>query len=185
MMQVIRHGIFETNSSSSHSFSLEKAGQNDSDYKKTEEEIDEEAEEYSKEHNVKFEDARYEVFLDSLRESSENLASAIGKLIFCESLIVYLGENKKDFDPTPILKRVKELLSDQKNLYSYRFFCDRKILPMKYGEEVFFDMETDYLIECAKNLFFDLSNVDVIAYRVRDIVTDVDVEIRIEGSYDY
>ncbi len=186
MIQVIRYGVFETNSSSSHSFSLVSK---DSDFlggnKQSDKELEEEARDYSKKNNVGMEEARKEIFLDSIIDFPNYKASTTGKLNFCESLVIYLGKKIPNFNSETYLKRIKELLQNEKRLDSYRFACDRRIKPTISEEDFFIYMIDDELIGNAEELFMDLSNVDVVCYSIKNIVIDTNVAIEIESSYFY
>jgi len=189
MIQVIRYGVFETNSSSSHSFSLVSKQEAESDLRdvKSEEDLEEEAQEYAEENEVDIEEARYEEWLEQMRETTNYISSCHQKLSFCESLILRFGQYDNTFDARVYLKKIKEKLYDERALDNYLFAIDGKRSLVLIEDEEYDDALLDfesYFLSFAKDMLGDYKNIETTCERIKNIVTDDEIYIKIHSNTD-
>ena len=154
MIQVIRHGVFETNSSSSHSFSLV-------DIKKSLFLPDN----YTVKELVNEFKRRIDYWEGILLENMD-------KLDYCEGLIAYLEKVIPNFKYDKYLKRIKELLFDEEGLESYNFSCDRNSNRKERYPPEYQNMDHESLLMCVENLFGDINDVEAVCNKVKKITLD-------------
>lgn len=191
MIQAIRHGVFETNSSSSHSFSLASKYEADNDDQSNwDDEIsEEEIEEYAEDYEVSIEEAESELRLDRLRESTSYITTPNGKLSFCETLILRLGKYDEEFNAKHYLLLIKEKLYEESAMRKCAFAYDTGGTLVLFEDDDTVDYSRSafeyHLLDFTKDLLGDYKNMEATCERIKNIVTDEDVVIKVDFTTDF